>query len=253
MEDRLRHSAADRLMVALDVTPLDEAMDLIDELMPLVAGFAIGYMGMAEGWDRKAVDRIRNADESKVIFYDPHLNATPRITAAAVRSYARWGITHLSICGTAGQDSIRAAVECRGAVDIVVTTVLTSFDENDIRFAYGRRSDDVVSQHARAAHLAGAQALLCSPRELSIIQSFSHVGRLTKIVNGIRFRDFPLKQEDLKRIMSPGEAIRAGARYLLVGRPIVDPPEGLESPREATERILAEVAAALSAGPTARE
>lgn len=252
MEDEPRDAASDRLMVALDVTPADDAMRLIDDLLPLVAGFAIGYMGMAEGWDRKAIERIRDAAAGKVIFYDPHLNATPRITAAAVKSYARWGITHLSICGTAGEDSIRAAVESRGQVDIVVTTVLTSFDENDIRFAYGRRSDDVVSQHARAAHLAGAQALLCSPRELNIIRNFAHVERLTKIVNGIRFPDFPLQQEDLKRIMSPGEAIRAGARYLLVGRPIVDPPEGIGSARAATERILAEVAAALGTGPATR-
>jgi hypothetical protein len=76
----------------------------------------------------------------------------------------------------------------------VVTTVLTSFDENAIRCEYGRRSDEVVSEHARAANLAGAQALLCSPQELRIIHLYSHVERLTKIVNGIRFRDAPLKR-----------------------------------------------------------
>lgn len=238
------HSASHRLIVALDLERFEEAKLLIDELGPQVGGFAIGYMAMAEGWDRRAIDHVRGAGEQKVIFYDPHLNATPRITAAAVRGYARLGITHLSICGTAGRRSIRAAVEHRGSVEIVVTTVLTSFDENDVRCEYGRRSDEVVSEHARAADMAGAQALLCSPQELKIIREYTHVGRLTKIVNGIRFRDFPLKQEDFQRIMSPGEAIRAGADYLLVGRPIVEPPQGIRSPREAVARILAEIAAA---------
>lgn len=245
MGDGNQTRSSERLIVALDVETFAEAERLIDELTPMVGGFAIGYMAMAEGWDRRAVDRIRAAAERKIIFYDPHLNATPRITAAAVRGYSRWGITHLSVCGTAGQRSIRAAVENRGPIDIVVTTVLTSFDENDIRCEYGRRSDEVVSEHARGAHLAGAQALLCSPHELKIIRNYSHVGQLKKIVNGIRFREFPLKQEDFQRIMSPGEAIRSSADYLLVGRPIVDPPEGIRTPREAVERILEEVASAV--------
>ncbi len=244
-EARPERGAPERLIVALDVQTYDEAKILIDDLVPAVGGFAVGYMAMAEGWDRRAIDYIRHLSERKVIFYDPHLNATPRITAAAVEGYARWGITHLSVCGTAGQRSIRAAVEHRGPVDIVVTTVLTSFDENDIRGEYGRRSDQVVSGHARAASLAGAQALLCSPRELTIIHEYAHVERLTKIVNGIRLRAFPLKQDDFQRIQPPGDAIRAGADFLLVGRPIVEPPAGIQSPRHAVEHIVAEIAAAL--------
>jgi orotidine-5'-phosphate decarboxylase len=238
-ETRARASA--RLIVALDIEGFDAAKRLIDELTPTVGGFAIGYMAMAEGWDRRAVDLIRERSEKRIIFYDPHLNATPRITATAVAAYARWGITHLSVCGTAGQQSIRAAVESRGPIAIVVTTVLTSFDENDIRCEYGRRSDEVVSEHARAANLAGAQGLLCSPQELKIIREYSHVERLTKIVNGIRFRDFPLKKDDFQRILAPGDAIQAGADYLLVGRPIVEPPAGIKSPQEAVERILDEI------------
>ena len=246
MGEAIRGGASDRLIVALDIQGFDAAKRLIDELTPVVGGFAIGYIAMAEGWDRRAVDLIRERHEKTIIFYDPHLNATPRITATAVAAYARWGITHLSVCGTAGQDSIRAAVEQRGPIDIVVTTVLTSFDENAIRCEYGRRSDEVVSEHARAANLAGAQALLCSPQELKIIRMYSHVERLTKIVNGIRFRDTPLKKDDLQRVVSPGEAIRAGADYLLVGRPIVEPAAGIGSPRAAVDRILAEIEAALS-------
>ena len=246
MGNKQQPDPAGRLIVALDVRQFDEAKRLIDELMPVAGGFAIGYMAMAEGWDRVAVDHIQTAGAQKVIFYDPHLNATPRITAAAVEAYARWGITHLSVCGTAGQQSC-AAVEHRGPIDIVVTTVLTSFDENDIRCEYGRRSDEVVSEHARAASLAGAQALLCSPQELKIIRQYTHVERLIKIVNGIRFRGFPLKKDDFQRILSPGEAIRAGADYLLVGRPIVEPPEGIASPRRAVDLILEEITAALAA------
>jgi orotidine-5'-phosphate decarboxylase len=245
MGEGIRGGASERLIVALDIEGFEAAKHLIDELMPVVGGFAIGYMAMAEGWDRHAVDHIRQKAEKRVIFYDPHLNATPRITAAAVAAYSRWGITHLSVCGTAGQQSIRAAVEHRGPIEIVVTTVLTSFDENDIRCEYGRRSDEVVSEHARAANLAGAQALLCSPQELKIIREYTHVERLTKIVNGIRFRDFPLKKDDFQRILSPGEAIRAGADYLLVGRPIVEPPAGIKSPRAAVERIIEEINSAL--------
>ena len=246
MGEAMHRGASERLIVALDIQGFDAAKQLIDELTPVVGGFAIGYIAMAEGWDRRAVDLIRERHEKTIIFYDPHLNATPRITATAVAAYARWGITHLSVCGTAGQDSIRAAVEQRGPIDIVVTTVLTSFDENAIRCEYGRRSDEVVSEHARAANLAGAQALLCSPQELKIIRMYSHVERLTKIVNGIRFRDTPLKKDDLQRVVSPGEAIRAGADYLLVGRPIVEPAAGIGSPRAAVDRILAEIESALS-------
>jgi orotidine-5'-phosphate decarboxylase len=181
----------------------------------------------------------------KIIFFDPHLNATPRITAAAVEAYSRWGITHLSVCGSAGEPSIRTAVENRGPLSIVVTTVLTSFDENDVRCEYGRRSDEVVSHHARAAYQAGAQALLCSPHELAVIRGHTHVGPLVKIINGIRFPDQPLEHDDFRRIMSPAEAIRSGADYLLVGRPIVDPPAGVGTPVEAVRRIQREIQAAV--------
>lgn len=235
-----------RLIVALDVLAFSAAERLIAELSPLADGFAIGYMAMAAGWDRRAIELIRSTGgRESIIFSDPHLNATPRITAAAVRAYAGWGITHLSICGTAGEAAIRAAVENRGPVSIVVTTVLTSFDENDIRCEYGRRSDEVVSQHARAAYLAGAQALLCSPCELAVIRGQAHVGPLVKIVNGIRFPDHPLEHEDLRRIMSPAQAVRAGADYLLVGRPIVEPPPAVGSPTDAVLRIRREIQSAL--------
>ncbi len=249
MGEAIQDRASERLIVALDLNEYEQAERLIDDLLPVVGGFAIGYMAMAEGWDRKAVDHILDTGEKRVIFYDPHLNATPRITAAAVAAYARWGITHLSVCGTAGQRSIQSAVENRGPVDIVVTTVLTSFDENEIRCEYGRRSDEVVSEHARAAQLAGAQALLCSPQELKIIRAYVHVERLIKIVNGIRFPESPLKQDDFQRILSPGDAIRAGADYLLVGRPILEPPAGVRSPREAVDRIINEIVDALPSAP----
>jgi orotidine-5'-phosphate decarboxylase len=229
----------ERIIVALDIDSFDRAAELIDTLAPLVGGFAIGNIAIAEAWDRRAIEMVRERDQ--VAFYDVHLTATPRITGRAVEAYTRWGMTHLSICGTAGERSIEAAVAQRGEVAIVVTTVLTSFSENDVRWEYGRRAEEVVYRHAQAAVRAGAQAILCSPQELAYMRGRPRIERVAKIVNGIRLDRTRLEADDLQRIMRPAEAIAAGADYLLIGRPIFDPPSG--TPREAVEHILAEIGA----------
>jgi orotidine-5'-phosphate decarboxylase len=135
-------------------------------------------------------------------------------------------------------------------MNIVVRTILTSFSENDVRWEYGRRCEEVVLRHAQSAATGGAQAILCSPQELEYIRGRARMESLVKIVNGIRFADVSMEEDDLQRVMAPASAIQAGADYLLVGRPVVDPPSG--TPLDAAERIVREIAAVESASPAAQ-
>ena len=134
---------------------------------------------------------------------------------------------------------MRAAVEAReGNLRILAVTVLTSFDDADLKAAgYATTVPELVARRAAQARDIGVDGLVCSPEEAANVRAI--VGdRLSLVTPGIR----PAGADagDQKRIATPAAAIAAGADYLVVGRPIIAAPD----PKAAAEAIVAEIAAA---------
>ena len=225
----------ERLIVALDVSSLGEAEALIAKLGDTVAFYKIGYqLGFAGGL--ALAERL--AREGKQVFVDMKLHDIGNTVAQGVRSIARLGATFLTV--HAYPQTMHAAVEARGGskLRILAVTVLTSYNDADLAAAgYDFTVPELVAERAAQARDIGVDGLVCSAAEAALVRPLIGPG-MVLVTPGIRAAQSDA--DDQKRIMTPTEAIQAGADYLVVGRPVV----AAEDPKAAAQAIVAEIAAA---------
>lgn len=234
-------SPHERLIAALDVDSLDKAVPLVEELAPFVGCFKVGLeLLTAEGAPR-VVQQIHKLGGK--VFFDGKFSDIPNTVASAAKALAALKVRMFDVHASSGLESIRAAAEHKGDSLLLVVTVLTSFDTAMAQHVFGEEPGPKVKLFALDAALAGADGVVCSPRELEILQNTVGTKHLLKVTPGIRpaWAD----SNDQKRVLTPAEAIRAGATHLVIGRPLVRPPRDIGTPREAAKRILDEIASAL--------
>jgi orotidine-5'-phosphate decarboxylase len=175
------------------------------------------------------------ARDGKKIFLDMKLLDIDNTVASAVENIARMGMTMLTL--HAYPKAMRAAVEAaRGSgLCLLGVTVLTSMDEQDlIEAGYDYNPHALVLRRAEQARRAGMGGIVCSAEEAQAVRKI--VGpELAVVTPGIR--PAGADKGDQKRVMTPAEAIRAGASHLVVARPIVQAPD----PLAAARAILAEI------------
>jgi len=222
----------DRLIVALDVSSVEEAQAMVARLGDAVSFYKIGYqLAYAGGLGYVAV----LVGAGKRVFLDLKLHDIGHTVAQGVKSVAKSGASFLTVHGY--PQTMKAAADAReGDLRILAVTVLTSYDDADLAAAgYDFTVADLVAERAAQARDIGVDGVVCSAEEAARIRGI--VGtRLALVTPGIR----PAGAEagDQKRIMTPAAAIAAGADYLVVGRPIV----GAADPKVAAQNILAEIA-----------
>ena len=222
----------DRLIVALDVSSVEEAQAMVARLGDAVSFYKIGYQ-LAYAGGLGYVAALVGA--GKRVFLDLKLHDIGHTVAQGVKSVAKSGASFLTVHGY--PQTMKAAADAReGDLRILAVTVLTSYDDADLAAAgYDFTVADLVAERAAQARDIGVDGVVCSAEEAARIRGI--VGtRLALVTPGIR----PAGAEagDQKRIMTPAAAIAAGADYLVVGRPIV----GAADPKVAAQNILAEIA-----------
>ena len=222
----------ERLIVALDLSSVEAAEALVVRLGDAVSFYKIGYQ-LAYAGGLSYAQKLTGA--GKQVFLDLKLHDIGNTVAQGVKSVAALGVTFLTV--HAYPQTMQAAVEARGgALRILGITVLTSYDENDLKAAgYETSVEALVARRAELARALGVDGLVCSPEEAANVRAIAGAG-MALVTPGIR----PTGAEagDQKRIMTPAAAIAAGADYLVVGRPIV----AASDPRAAAEAIVAEIA-----------
>lgn len=228
----------ERLIAALDLPTVAEARALIDRLDGTVGFFKIGsQLQMAEGAEALIHDLL--ADGRKVFLDFKFFDIGETVRQAVARA-AELGASFLTVHGV--DQVMRAAAEGRGTAELKVlcVTLLTSFDAADLRAAYGYDGpiEDFVVQRARRALELGLDGVIASPREARAIRRIPGAERLLIVTPGIR--PAGVGADDQKRVATPADAIRAGADYLVIGRPITRAPD----PKAAAARILDEMRAA---------
>src|SRR6185437_3350848 len=228
----------ERLIVALDLPSVEAADALVARLGDAVSFYKIGYQLAYAGGLAYAQQLVRAGNQ---VFLDLKLHDIGNTVAQGVKSVARLGATFLTV--HAYPQTMQAAVEARGgALRILGVTVLTFYDDNDLEAAgYGTSVKALVARRAAQARALGIDGLVCSPEEAANVRAIAGAG-MALVTPGIR----PAGTEagDQKRIMTPAEAIAAGADYLVVGRPIV----AASDPRVAAEAIVAEIAQQIGKG-----
>jgi orotidine-5'-phosphate decarboxylase len=226
----------DRLIVALDVPTTGDAEAMIARLGDSVTFYKIGLQLIFAGGIELAK---RLGREGKQVFLDVKLLDIDNTVAGAVDTIARLGVTFLTV--HAYPKAMRAAVAARGSASLKLlgVTVLTSMDEADIAAAgYAGTVGALVAARAADARAAGMDGIVASPAEATAIRAIVGPG-MAIVTPGIR----PAGSEagDQKRIATPASAIRDGADYLVVGRPVTGAPD----PKRAADDIVAEIEATL--------
>jgi orotidine-5'-phosphate decarboxylase len=225
----------DRLIVALDTASVADAETLVRRLGDSVSFYKIGYqLGFAGGLALAQ----RLAETGKKTFLDLKLHDIANTVTEGVRSLAALGATFLTV--HAYPQTMRAAVAGRGAssLKLLAVTVLTSYDDGDVAEAgYRDPVAELVAQRAAQSCAFGIDGVVCAASEAAAVRAIIGPDRLI-VTPGIRSVGAAIG--DQKRVVTPAAAVRSGADYLVVGRPVT----AATDPRRAAETIIEEVAAA---------
>ena len=225
----------ERLIVALDVPSVADAEALVVRLGDSVTFYKIGYqLGFAGGLDfARAL-----TDAGKQVFIDMKLHDIGNTVAQGVKNVAKLGASFLTV--HAYPQTMHAAVDARAGstLRILAVTVLTSYDDADLAAAgYDFTVPELVAERAAQARDIGVDGIVCSAVEAELLKPELGPG-MVLVTPGIR--PAIADADDQKRIMTPSAAIKAGADYLVIGRPVV----AVADPKAAADAIVAEIAAA---------
>jgi orotidine-5'-phosphate decarboxylase len=221
---------AGTLIVALDLDHRADAERLIEALGDSVGFYKIGYQ-LVYGGEGLALGKALIA-AGKQVFFDLKLLDIDNTVEKGTAAIAATGAAMLTV--HAYPKTMRAAVKGAAGSDLAIlgVTVLTSMDDKDVADAgYGRDVAGLVAMRAQQARDEGIGGLVCSPNEAEMVRGI--IGpKLAIVTPGIRPEGATLG--DQKRVMSPGEALQAGATHLVVGRPIT----AAADPVEAAKLVL---------------
>jgi len=229
-----------RLIVALDVPDAAKAIHLVNQLEPCCHWFKVGLeLFVAAG--PKVLEPL--VARGHFIFLDLKFHDIPNTVAGAVRSAASLGVRMVNVHASGGPAMLAAA---QGALDgvpdppqLLAVTVLTSMDQAQLNSAgLARSPSEQVELLARMCLGAGIRGFVCSPEEVATLRAITGPEGVL-VTPGIR--PAGSAKADQSRIATPADALRSGASYLVVGRPITQAAD----PRAAAEEILNEMAEAL--------
>ncbi|MGB8275145.1 MAG: orotidine-5'-phosphate decarboxylase [Alphaproteobacteria bacterium] len=227
---------------ALDTPDLGAARVLASRLKGSVGGLKLG-LEFFVAFGPAGVGAV--AREGLPIFLDLKFHDIPNTVAGAVGAAVALGPAFLTIHAAGGREMMRRAAEAaanaaqRQGVPrprLVGVTVLTSLGPDDMgEIGFAKTPADQVLKLAALAQDAGLDGVVCSAHEIAAVRKECGAD-FTLVVPGIR--PSSTSADDQKRVMGPAEAMRRGADYLVIGRPIT----AAADPAEAARRIMAEIA-----------
>jgi orotidine-5'-phosphate decarboxylase len=231
-----------RIIVALDFPDTRPAFDLLSQIDPEQCRVKIG---------KEMFTRAGPAFVEKVtaqgfqVFLDLKYHDIPNTVAAACAAAADLGVWMLNVHASGGRKMMTLAAERLAALSgdrplLIAVTILTSLAQEDIaEIGYPGTPAENVSRLAALAEQSGLDGVVCSPLEVDALRAERGAG-FRLVTPGVR--PAGTDTDDQKRIMTPGDAIRAGASYLVVGRPVTAAADPLAS----LQAINAEVREALA-------
>jgi orotidine-5'-phosphate decarboxylase len=230
-------SLAERIIVALDLGSREE-VEVALENLPKVRFVKVGM----ELFYSTGPDLIRVLkDRGLKVFLDLKVHDIPNTAAGAMRSLSRAGCDLLNLHCAGGLEMMERAREAIGKdTRLIGVTQLTSTNQSMLNNELGIPGtvEASVLNYAQLAKKAGLAGVVCSPLEVQAIKEVCGKDFLA-ITPGVRREGS--STQDQKRTMTPGEAIRAGSDYLVIGRPILASPD----PHGAFLQILAEIEVAV--------
>lgn len=227
--------ASNKIIVPLDVSTIADAIALIEQL-PQVNFWKVG-LELFVSTGPEILQILKERD--KRIFLDLKLHDIPNTVAGACRAATRYGVDLLTIHATAGRRALEAALEALGTEQnrpqLIAITLLTSLNSRELAFdlKIPLELPEYALQMALLAQESGLSGVVCSPQEVAQIRQVCG-DEFLLVTPGVR--PHWSNSGDQRRVMTPAEAIKAGADYLVIGRPIIQAPD----PSAAWARICQE-------------
>jgi orotidine-5'-phosphate decarboxylase len=238
----LTTSIRDRIILALDVSTLAEAINIVEETREFVGSYKVG-LELFSNVGREILDRLRAMEVP--VFFDGKFHDIPNTVAGAVRAITSAGVFMLNVHATGGATMLRiASRECKQvasdagipAPKLLGVTLLTSMDDRTLAsdFGWHEEAKTLVLRLALLCQRCGLDGVVASPQESALVREACGPDFLI-VTPGIR----PAWADsgDQLRVMTPKEAIANGSDYIVVGRPVTQAQEK----QEAAKRLLAEL------------
>ncbi len=240
-----------RIILPLDFANEKEALSYVEKLKDYVDIFKVG-LELITSVGPGIIQKINGLGGQ--VFYDGKFKDIPNTVAGAARAVTKQNIYMFNVHAMGGAEMMKAALDASQKEAktqnikrpfILGVTILTSIDKkmmNDDLKIKGEVEDQVVHL-AKLTKNVGLDGIIASPKELKLIREQISEDILI-VTPGVR--PSWASHQDQKRVMTPSEAIILGASYLVIGRPITQPPEGIKDSVEAAKKITEEIEIALS-------
>ena len=237
----------DKLIVALDVDTPDQALSLVKQLHSVAGMFKIGSQLFTLAGPQIVRDVISSGAK---VFLDLKFHDIPHQVAGSARSAAQLGVSMFTVHASGGAEMMKRAVDAVSEVAeregtpraaVLAVTVLTSMDADTLaQIGVNSTPEVAVLRLVKLATDAGVIGCIASPREAAVIRSTvampSIPGDLLQdfliVTPGIRPASKDAAADDQRRVATPAAALRAGASYLVVGRPITAAADPVAAARE---------------------
>lgn len=224
----LPDSSCPPVFVALDVPTFEAATQLAERVAPFVGGFKIG-LELFTSCGPRVVETIGASE----VFLDLKFHDIPNTAAGASRAAARLGVKMFNVHCLGGREMMSAAVDAAREINsdskVLGVTILTSHDEAGLRdLGLNEKPADAVLRLATAAQESGLDGVVCSAHEIEAVRRECGDDFLL-VVPGIRPAGSAIG--DQKRVLTPRQAIDAGASWIVVGRPITAAPDPAQAAR----------------------
>ena len=238
---------SDKIFCAYDTTDLALARQRAQQITPHLSGIKLGLEFFCRHGQEGVRTVLKAAAPETGFFLDLKLHDIPNTVAGALRAVAPLAPDFITLHAAGGGAMVKAAAETAKEAlpqtTLLAVTVLTHMTEKDLRETGSTNTAEAqVLRLAETALEAGAGGLVCSPLEISALR-----GRFgddpVLAVPGIRPDSGAVSGDDQSRVMTPEEALEAGADFLVIGRPVMQ----AENPADAAERLAARISSCTAA------
>ncbi len=202
-----------KIFVACDSTNISKVKKIIKESnnSELKIGYKFGLEFLNSKNGRNFVSNLKN----KIVFADLKIHDIPNTCVSAIKAIKDLNVNYLTIHISAGLEALKAAKKVSGSIRLVGVSILTSLDNKDLKeIGFNKDVKKLVLHQAKLAKKTKLDAMVCSPQEVKIVKK---VFKKEIITPGIRL---DLKTNDQKRVLTPKQAFKNGADWLVIGRSI---------------------------------